>query len=151
VVAAGFGANSFCHQDLAALASPIASSTVLLTSRKLVLASLYKEQSSVIPLTQALAANKRDIGSTSLQPQQLLHDVSSNARPKQDGGDDDVELDFDLLHPTLSRLQLLFDRFISLVADSLVDGEVFFDFAHPVTSSAGSGVLPSAHHFKKFW
>jgi hypothetical protein len=26
----------------------------------------------------------------------------------------------------------------------LVDGEVFFDFAHPVTSSAGSGVLPSA-------
>ena len=85
------------------------------------------------------------MGSTSLQSQYLLHKVGGNAWPKQDGGNDDVELNLNLLHPALATLQLLFDGFISLIANRLVDGEFLFDgLAHD--SSAGNGVLPSASH-----
>ena len=85
------------------------------------------------------------MGSTSLQSQYLLHKVGSNARPKQDGGNDDVELNLNLLHPALATLQLLLNRLVSLIANRLVDGELLFDgLAHD--SSAGNGVLPSASH-----
>jgi len=85
------------------------------------------------------------MGSTSLHPQQLLHDVGGHAWSKQNGGNDDVELNLNLLHPALTTLQLLFDGFISLIADRLMDGELlFYGVAH--ASSAGNGVLPSASH-----
>ena len=71
------------------------------------------------------------MGSTSLQSQQLLHKVGGNAWPEQDGGNDDVELNLNLLHPALATLQLLFNRLVSLIADRLVDGEFLFDgFRH---------------------
>ena len=85
------------------------------------------------------------MGSTSLQPQQLLHNVGGHSRPEQDGCNDDVELNLNLLHPALATLQLLFDGFISLTTNRFVDGEFLFDgLAHD--SSAGNGVLPSASH-----
>ena len=67
------------------------------------------------------------MGSTSLQSQQLLHKVGGNARPKQNGGDDDVELDLNLLHPALATLQLLINGLVPLIANRLVDGEILFD------------------------
>ena len=87
------------------------------------------------------------MGSTSLQSQYLLHKVGGNARPKQDGGNDDVELNLNLLHPALATLQLFLNRLVPLIANRLVDGEFLFDgLAHD--SSAGNGVLPSASHFR---
>jgi hypothetical protein len=59
------------------------------------------------------------MGSTSLQSQQLLHKVGGHARPEQDGGNDDVELDLNLLHPALATLQLLLDRLVPLTRKSL--------------------------------
>jgi len=71
------------------------------------------------------------MGSTSLHPQQLLHNVGGHAWSKQDGGNDDIELNLNLLHPALATLQLLFDGFISLIADRLMDGKLlFYGIAH---------------------
>ena len=71
------------------------------------------------------------MGSTSLHPQQLLHNVGGHAWSKQDGGNDNIELNLNLLHPALATLQLLFDGFISLIADRLMDGKLlFYGIAH---------------------
>ncbi len=151
-LAAGFEPNSFDQNDLTSLATPIASSTVDLTSMKDSLACLYRATPSVTALTQALAAKRIVRGSTSLHPQKFLHNVGGHAWSKQDGGNDNIELNLNLLHPALATLQLLFDGFISLIADRLVDGKLlFYGVAHPVTSSAGSGVLPSASHARYCW
>jgi len=58
------------------------------------------------------------MGSTSLQPQQLFHNVGGNARPEQDGSNDDIELDLNLLHPALATLQLLVNGLVPLLGKS---------------------------------
>ena len=60
---AGFLPNSFDQNPLTSFATPTASSTVDLISTIDVFACLYNSQPSLIAATQALAANKRLIGS----------------------------------------------------------------------------------------
>jgi hypothetical protein len=138
VVAAGFGANSFCHQDLAALASPMTSSTVLLTSRKLVLASRYSEQSSVIPLTQALAAKRRLIGSIS-RAYQFVDNRADKAWPQQHRTNYDIKQILNARHASITFDKGFLNGGISLSANCFMHSKVLFHLVHQGTPVAVTG------------
>ena len=68
------------------------------------------------------------MGSTSLQPQQFLHDVGSDPWAKQDSADHDIELNLYHSHAWSASVQLCFDGFVALSANRFMHGKVYFKF-----------------------
>jgi hypothetical protein len=66
------------------------------------------------------------MGSTSLQPQDFLYEISSHSWTEEYGSNDDVELYLDGAHASLAPVHGLFDIAIPFSADSFMHSESRF-------------------------
>ncbi len=62
----------------------------------------------------------------------------------KDGSNHDVQLDLDLLHALLARLQLVLNGLVPLIANRLMDGKLFFHLVHQGTPVALTGFFFSS-------
>ena len=70
------------------------------------------------------------MGSTSLQPQDFLYEISGYTWAKEYGSNDDVELYLDGAHASLAPVHCIFDVAIAFSANGLMHGEPRFCSFH---------------------